>query len=200
LCIRSGRLHVVSTGTDEVVAYDLLRHRPIWRERVWTPTGANCDVHHINALAEIRGELWCSALGPKDGKLWSEARRGYIRNITRQHMVMGDLWHPHSLMVHRGKVYFCDSSRLRVKTLEGYVVAEAPGGYVRGLSIRKSNVFVGSSVGRTQSMGPGVDNPADPGEPSGLCAVRRFDLMTGTCLETFDLSGFGTEVYDVLAL
>jgi len=198
VCIHRGRLHVVSTGTDQILSYGLVKSRPICTGQVWSPSGAMRDLHHINGLAEFRGDLWCSAIGPKVGTLWAEARCGYITNITKGRRALDDLWHPHSLIGHRRNIYYCDSSRSRVLTLGGYVAAQAGDGYVRGLAISRSRIFVGSSVGRARSRSTGVHNPADPGEPSGTCAVRIFDLLTGTCLNTVDLSPFAKEIYDIL--
>lgn len=199
LCLSGGRLVVVSTGTDEVLSYHLEDHAPCRPQVLWSPTGAGRDVHHINSVVEVDGHLVVSAFGPVAGPRWADARNGYVYDITEARMLATGLRHPHSLAVREGRLYFCDSPRSRVLDLEGTVAAEAQG-YVRGLGFGRSSMLVGSSVGRRWSKSTGVENPADPGTPTGTCSVARFDCSTGRRLQDVDLSAFGTEVYDVLVL
>jgi len=199
-CLYRGRLVVASTGTDEVLSYELAGHRPRHPQVVWSPTGAGHDVHHVNSVVDIGGELWCCAFGPKAGEGWDTARSGYVYNISRGSVAVSGVGHPHSLRYHRGRIYYCDSPRSRVMRLDGTPVAQAQG-YVRGLAFAGDSVLVGSSVGRSRSKSSGVvHNPADEGEPTGSCGLSVFDLRSGQLAEWIDLSSFGDEVYDILTV
>lgn len=44
-------------------------------------------------------------------------------------------------------------------------------------------------------------NPADPGEPKGRCAIHLSNgIATMEGAQTFDLSSYADEIYDILVL
>jgi hypothetical protein len=198
LVLHRGRLVVPSTGTDQVLAYPWTSSGPGAPEVVWAASEAGRDTHHVNAVAVVDGHLLLTAFGPKTGERHSTATQGYVLDLTTGVRILEGIHHPHSVVAKGRGGLVCDSSRSRVLTLEGREVARSEG-YVRGLSVVGRQLYVGSSVGRKESKSQsGVSNPADPGVPVGRCQVRRFG--PGRQRPDVDLSEYGDEIYDLLAL
>lgn len=195
ICIDGDDLFAVSTGTDEVVRHSLRTGAP--PETVWSPSQAGADTHHLNAVIRRGDALLVSGFGPRAGATWSTARDGYIYDVASSRYLKRGLLHPHSLVSQRGILYFCESSRRSVRTLEGdrFVLD----GYARGLAFGADGaLFAGSSVGRRGAGDPAlVLNPADAGSARGRCTVSAF---TEGRSRTYDVSDLGDEVYDLLAL
>jgi hypothetical protein len=200
ILIRGGYLYVVSTGTDEVVRYRLENDQPTDREVAWRASSSSSDTHHLNSIAEFRGSLVVSGFGPKAGTLWSSATDGYIWDIERDMPILRDIYHPHSVACRGDQLLFCESSTSRLCSLRG-VVAQLHG-YTRGMVwLSERLVCVASSVGRKISKSTGlIANAADPGELIGHCQLVVVDVVTGQPRRTIDLSSFGDEIYDLLAL
>lgn len=195
-------LYVVSTGTDEVLCYDI-KEQSIENPRIiWRASDTKSDTHHINSIAEKNGEILVSAFGPKAGQLWSTALNGYILNITTGSLVMDKIYHPHSLSIKNGRIYYSDSHRNTFCVIDQPdAIFDLPG-YTRGVSWLTDNlVCVATSIGRRVSKSTGlIANPADPGEPSGECGILIGDVFEKRTIKKIDLSWFGPEIYDVLAL
>lgn len=196
IAVDGSALIVVSTGTDSVLRIDMetLRYESVWRAGA-----ADNDTHHLNAVAWLGGHLLCSGFGPKRADRWSSATDGYIYDITAGSYVATGLYHPHSLASFGETLYVCESSHSRVRTIEAPVAAVP--GYVRGLAFAQNGACaIGSSVGRHDaSLEHVVLNPADSGEPIGRCAIHMSESIAA-CerAQTFDLSGYANEIYDIL--
>lgn len=195
-------LYVVSTGTDEVICYDI-KEKSLENPRViWQASDTRTDTHHINSIVEKNGEILISAFGPKAGRLWSTASNGYVHNITSNSLVVDGIYHPHSLSVKGDKIYYSDSHR------NSFCVVGQPdcifelNGYTRGVSwLSDEMIFVATSVGRRISKSTGlIANPADPGELAGECSLLLGNVNQKRIVKKIDLSWFGPEVYDVLVL
>lgn len=191
-------MYVVSTGTDEILRYDLKGHRLENPEIVWRASRSGSDTHHVNSIVECGGELYVTAFGEKTGELWSSATNGYIHNISRDIRVKEGVYHPHSLSERGGRLYYCDSSRKAFCSLDD-VLFEVDG-YARGTAwLSDDRVCVGSSIGRRISKSTGlVANPADPGKSAGKSKIAIWDLNLNKYLADIDLSRFGPEIYDVV--
>ncbi|HUZ50395.1 MAG TPA: DUF4915 domain-containing protein [Candidatus Dormibacteraeota bacterium] len=197
IALDGNALIAVSTGTDSVLRIDMetMRHEVVWR------IGAGeTDTHHLNAVTWFGDHLLCSGFGPKSTDRWSSAIDGYIYDITANSYVATGLYHPHSLASFGEVLYVCESSYSRVRTIDMPVAALSLSGYVRGLAFTQDGAFaVGSSVGRHDaSLGDVVLNSADDGEPRGRCAIRMSDsIATQDGAQTFDLSSYANEIYDI---
>jgi hypothetical protein len=196
-------LYVVSTGTDEV------RRVPTDRlgapsEVVWQATDAGCDTHHVNAILPVKGRLFCSAFGPKNGDRWSTALAGYVVDIESGDIIERGIEHPHSLAVAPDDLYVAESRRARVYGIAHHRTFEVEG-YARGLCVLPDGFVVGLSRGRARSRSLGtIENAADPGERAGdmgLAFFRQSDSPPGAKpYARLDLSAYGPEVYDVMLL
>ncbi|MEA4909323.1 MAG: DUF4915 domain-containing protein [Anaerolineaceae bacterium] len=193
-------LYIVSTGTDQVLRYDLnatgLEHPSVF----WEASSAHKDTHHINSIVEMDGDLYISAFGPRTGELWASATQGYIHNISRDQQVARGIYHPHSLTTRRRQLFYCDSHHGTFCSLQGPLFYLD--GYSRGIVwLSDERVAVTTSIGRKVSKSTGkFMNPADPGEKAGTCSLSIKEISTGNTILASDLSWFGPEIYDLLLL
>lgn len=207
LLAHQGRLYIVSTGSDAVIAYDVLDDRVANPAVIWNVQGDRSnirqDTHHVNSIALWNEDIVVSAFGPKSGETWSTATKGYLLNLTQRTILAENLYQPHSLKAWRGKLYYCESARGRVTCL-GDASWEV-GQYTRGLDfIADDTIAFGSSVARKASKSSGlINNPSDPGEATGNCSVNLFHPFSAAeagQLLSNSLADYGTEIYDLLCL
>ncbi len=199
LFVRMGQLYVVSTGTDQVLRYELARNGIKNPQVIWSASEAGRDTHHVNSVAEWNGNIVVSCFGPKRGELWASAVEGYIHDIDRDLRIKDDIHHPHSLSVRGGQLYYCESSERRVASLDRSIFELD--GYTRGVAwLSDDLVCIGSSVGRKVSKSTDTANPRDPGEPFGNCEIVIGELSTGRLLKRIDLGWFNSELYDLVAV
>jgi hypothetical protein len=195
-------LFVASTGTDQIIAYPmegLVLGSP---RVVWSPSNALTDTHHVNSLAYVDGDLFCSAFGPKDDGSWSTTRNGYVRNVTTGATVLDGLRQPHSATWHDGQLYVCNSIEGSVNAGSDPVVFLT--GYARGLTFASDGtLFAGTSLARRPTQptdDPGVfRNPSDEGALHGQCAVVQM-TPAGTNRVEISIPPFGNEIYDIVVL
>jgi hypothetical protein len=194
------KLYVVSTGSDEVITYDILSNGVANPKVFWRASASGTDTHHINSITKLGEDIFISAFGPKAGALWSSASNGYIHNITRDIRIKDDIYHPHTLSERHGKLYYCESSTRLFCSLDGPVLKLE--GYTRGIGwLSDELVCVCSSVGRKVSKSTGlIANSADPGEEDGRSSMAIKNISNQQVIADVDLSRYGPEMYDVLVL
>ncbi|MHB8138587.1 MAG: DUF4915 domain-containing protein [Smithellaceae bacterium] len=195
-------LYVVSTGTDEVICYDIKENGFDHSRVVWKASDAKADTHHINSIVEKDGEILVSAFGPKAGQLWATASNGYVYNITTNEPVIDGIYHPHSLSVRNGDIYYSDSQRNSFCAANQRNSIFDLNGYTRGVSWLSNDVVcLATSIGRRVSKSTRfIANPDDPGELAGECGLTLGDISKKGVIKTIDLSWFGPEIYDLLVL
>lgn len=192
-----GAAFVASTGTDAVI-----KVTPTGEERFWRASEAGLDTVHVNSLLWHDGDCYVSAFGPKAGSLWSSAAEGFMLNTRTGIPVVSSIYHPHSLVRSLDRFWFCESSKMTVRSDRGDRLS-CTFGYVRGLAVTQKHIFVGSTVGRTRSVSTGVEiaNAADPGRPSGRCGVAVYEPHHPyENVDFIDLTAWGDEVYDIVAV
>lgn len=202
IAVSGQQLYVVSTRSDEVIAYTLRDRALAPCGAAWQASDARRDTHHLNAVAVIDNELMISGFGEKPGQTWSSAVNGYLVNASSGQFAARAVYQPHSICAADGEVYFCESARGRIATLSGK--QWHIGGYLRGLArLAPNRMAVGFNVTRKISKSTGLENnPDDPGAKSGECGVGVYDLAGGEprLLAQIDLSEHGNEIYDLLCL
>lgn len=196
------KLYIVSTGTDEVLCYDILNDVVSASSVFWQASDARKDTHHINSIIEKDGDILISAFGKKTGQFWSTATNGYIYNITKGIYVKEEIYHPHSLSVKDGRVYYSDSQNNTFCSIEDANPLFGLNGYTRGVTwLSDDLVCMASSIGRRVSKSTGlIANPADPGEIAGECNLIIGNIVSREIIKQVDLSWFGPEIYDLLTL
>ena len=188
--------YIVSTGTDSIVRFD-----PTQGERlIWLDNDRQTDTIHLNSVAFDGDRCLASAFGPKQNSLWTSAENGYVFDLGSGERLATGVYHPHSLIVSNGDMWFCESSRRLVRNTSGYERSLGRG-YLRGMAIVGDRMFVGSTVGRSRSRSTGalMDNPAGSGELAGRAGISILDLRDDAGQESFiDVTHFAWEIYDVL--
>jgi hypothetical protein len=194
------KLYVISTGTDEIIRYDISNNKLENPKTFWRADDAGKDTHHINSIVKMGDDLYISAFGPKSGKLWSSASNGYIYNITRKVRIKEGIYHPHSLSERNGQIYYCESSTRSFCSLDGPILKLD--GYTRGIGwLSDKLVCISSSIGRKISKSTGlIANSADPGEIEGKSGIVIRNIENQEIVAEVDLSMFGPEIYDVLVV
>jgi hypothetical protein len=198
ICVAGDVILVVSTGTDEVVAYHWGPQGFRFQGIVWTPSRARKDTHHINSITYVDSEnVLVTAFGPKKAELWQSANNGYVCNITSGTLLKTGINQPHSLRSLGQTLYYCESANQRLVALDRGNLCSAEG-YTRGLCFSGQNrAIFGTSVGRKQSKSTKIiRNPADPGDPFGVCGITDVDFRSH-CVFTTDMSKYGQEIYDI---
>jgi hypothetical protein len=202
IAVSGNLLYVVSTRSDEVLAYALQERAAVPRGVAWRASDARRDTHHLNAVAVIDDALMISGFGEKTGQTWSSAVNGYLLNASSGQFAAQAVYQPHSLCAADGEVHFCESARGSIATLSGR--QWHIGGYLRGLaSLAPGRMAVGFNVTRKVSKSTGIENnPDDPGAGGGECGIGVYDLSAGEprLLAEFDMSEHGNEIYDLLCL
>jgi hypothetical protein len=196
------QLYVVSTGTDQILCYEILNDSVSASKVFWQASNSQQDTHHINSIIEKDGDVLVSAFGTKTGQLWSTATGGYIHNITKNVRVKEGVYHPHSLSVRNEKIYYSDSQKNAFCSNEDDDPLFSLNGYTRG-AVWLSNevVCIASSIGRRVSKSTGlISNSADPGIPAGECNLIVGSITSKEIIAQIDLSWFGPEIYDLLII
>ncbi len=195
-------LVVVSTGTDQVLAYSLDGTEVGCARVIWAPSDSGTDTHHVNSVTVADGELLCTAFGPREDESWYTARNGYIRNLTTGKLVTEGLRQPHSATWHDRQLFFCNSLEGTVNTTETVIAYLY--GYSRGLAFdANGTVFAGTSLSRRPPSTVGdvgmFGNPSDEGELHGQCALIQMSETGVNRVET-SMALFGNEIYDIFVL
>ena len=196
----NGHLYVVSTGTDEILRYNISNDSINNSKIIWQASDAQKDTHHVNSIIEKDGEFFISAFGPKSDQFLSTATNGYIHNITKDIRVKEGIYHPHSLSIRNGMMYYCNSKKKSFCSLEGEHPLFHLNGYTRGTSwLSDDLVCLASSIGRRVSKSTGVvSNLAGLDEPADECNLIVGKISSKEIIAQIDLSWFGPEIYDLL--
>jgi hypothetical protein len=197
-----GELIVVSTGTDQILAYPIQDLQIGDPRVVWAPTSSGTDTHHVNSLAIADGELFCSAFGPREDDSWFSARNGYIRNVSNGTVLLDGLRQPHSATWHGGRLFFCNSLEGSVNISDNVVAYLY--GYSRGLTFgHDGTMYTGTSLSRRPREATDdtaiFGNPSDEGDLHGQCALIQMTESGANRLE-IAMAPFGNEIYDIVVL
>jgi uncharacterized protein (TIGR03032 family) len=206
LAVIGGDLHGSAAGHNAIV-----RLAPDGGfERVWWPTCVErrgrpvCDQNHIQlnsigAGATLRDSYFSASSTSVDrlrpGHLnYPVDRRGVIfSGRTREPMCTG-LTRPHSVRLHRGRVWVANSGYGEVGYVSGgrlEVVARLPG-WTRGLCVMDDVVFVATSrvIPRYARYAPGLD------VARSVCALHALSASTGRVLGSLEWP-FGNQVFAI---
>jgi len=196
-------MYAVSTGTDELLRLGLDADGGVSSEGiVWRPdSGGRGDRHHLNDVAVVGDQLLVSGFGPRPGpRTWEDARDGFVRSVGNGSVVLGPVYHPHSICdLGSGEFAVCESPRRRIVTSAGRISGPLPG-YARGLCVAGGKLYVGTSRNRHPSeplsILPYDRSSAPAGE--GIVAICELDLVTLALERVIELRPYGREVYDLV--
>jgi hypothetical protein len=196
------RMYAVSTGTDQIVELqirgsEIVSEHPFWRP---DPRGPLRDLHHLNSLCQLNGDLLVSGFGDKTENTWSHSGNGFVFNITRDRSVISGIHHPHSVIAFDKHLALCESKKGVLHVLGRGRVQKLPG-YVRGLCRLGDRLFVGTSIGRRASRTSSVINsPNARGIAAGECTLTAVDLHGLEIARIVDMGGLGEEIYELMVI
>lgn len=200
LWVEGDRLWAVSTGTDELLQLvlddaEVRSESVVWRPE---PDGPRADVHHLNTVARVSGDLLVSGFGPRTGERLRTANDGFVVRVEDGRRLASGIDQPHSLAEVAGALVICESRRMSVRRLDGEKSLRLSG-YTRGLCVADDSLLVGVSRGRLGSQGDDItENPGDPGEIAGSCAIVRCRPDSLEVEAVVDTAWLGMEIYDLL--
>jgi hypothetical protein len=207
LCVYDNALLITSTGSDELLRYELKRNGEPDDAgyAMWRASDAGSDTHHVNSVAVVKNHVYVSAFGLKTGEFWSSAVDGYIYDVTDKRVILNGLRHPHSLRGDSaGSIYYTESSRQTLCKAGSKPLII--GGYARGCDIAADGaILVGSNAARRVSRSRGVvTNSANPendaGQVVGKCSVAIVSAYDKPTRQYYDITPFGKEIYDICIL
>lgn len=178
---------------------------PRWRPRFVSALAPE-DRCHLNGLAMVDGRpRWLTALGATDTPQGWRANKkdgGIMLDHDSREIVATGLSMPHSPRWYRGRLWFLESGRGSLATLDpatGRVetVARVPG-FTRGLDFVDRVAFIGlSQLRETNAF---TDIPVTDELAERACGVWAVDIETGTTLAFLRFSGSVQEIFAVQAL
>lgn len=161
--VQGDKAYLVETGKNAIGVYQLPALTKVDEIRI---TQADEDVNHVNDLFIAGDRLLLSMFSLSCP--WREhgGRRGavaayHLREKRLREVLVTDLHQPHSVLLHEGELYYCQSGACEVKRgSETLFVAPS---YTRGLAIRDDTIYVGQS-----NLRRGADRRA-----AGIHILRR---------------------------
>lgn len=146
--IQNGKAYIVETELNSIGIYDLANLSRTG-EILFMPAGE--DFNHINDLYMDNDTILFSMF-TIDGKWRSKPENcGVILSYNLEHctidqVLFKSLHRPHSVIRHKGHIYYCNSSKFEVKRDEETIFHAD--GFTRGLAIVDRFLFVGQSYSR----------------------------------------------------
>jgi uncharacterized protein (TIGR03032 family) len=206
LAFAGGRLWLVATAFSCLATLDA-DHSFVPR---WTPpfitTLASEDRCHLNGMAVVGDRVaYVTALGETDepgGWRAGRATDGVLIDVATSEVLAAGLSMPHSPRWHAGRLWFLESGRGNLSTVdvrsgEVQAVAELPG-FTRGLAFLGDLAFVGlSQVRESSTFG---DLPLTRRLSERQSGVWMVDLRTGETVGFLQFEDLVQEIFDVALL
>jgi Domain of unknown function (DUF4915) len=204
-------VHSIRWHADAILAVATRSNRvfsihPVTGEgkEVWIGAEEETDVLHVNGLEMVDGHPIVSAFG----RCWrKDAGGGQLIDIASGDVMLSSIREPHSPVLVGEDLYIAESMSGTVQRRrrgEWSVIAEV-GPYCRGLVAVGDALWIGVSAMRGSSRTTGQRHSLLWSKARALqhfrCTLRRFDLRAQSLDSVeIDLTTYGLEVYDLLAL
>ena len=199
------KIYIASTGNDSIIEFlpDKGEEKIFWQEN-----SMGMDTIHINSMVWHNDQMIISAFGKKEGDQWITAKSGFLKNIHKEELIKESLFHPHTLTKTPEGIFFCESAKRRIMSIDGNDALDVGKGYVRGLLITEDKIAVGISHARKRSKSTGklndMDNKLMRSFQSG-CGIKIYKRygkrLTDTVFVKFiNLYPYSNEIYDLLLI
>lgn len=188
LILADSRIWVVSTGTNEIICYELSADGPSNPTCAYLhPSG---EPQHFNGIALHGGQLILSAFGVAAATSREVSNTGYMINIASGEHIRTGLDQPHSPLSHNHALLFCESkpSLLWLSDDASFRLE----GYLRGFAVAPDGNI---HVARSSPRPPREQLSADRADADILSIAPD-----GRVMGCQSLTGIGAEVYDLIAL
>lgn len=186
--VSGGNIHVVSTGSNEVVEFDW-NFTELSRRRFSEAP----DSWHLNCLgASPEGRIYFSAFGRFDttrGYKGADSGTGFIQDLRGDSILIDGLTQPHNLLFEvSGHYLFADSGTKSIcRARSGCVlVRRHVDGYPRGLAVHEGVLYVGLSCSRNVVLGQ-----------SDIQSATLLALHLDTLDEIGRIALTANEIYDI---
>ncbi len=199
-------LLVVSSGDNAIYRLHVDGNRIRGDELFWRfpETSEDKDDVHLNAITVHQGRLIGCCFGHRSAQGDWTHKDGRIFDIASGEVFFQGLGQPHSVFSGGGKIHVCESRTGKhfsgEQTDSGWTWSETNlWGYTRGITGSEDGVVIGISSSREVSRihGTPVNLNVDP---FGQCQIVEIDEADAGHHRVIDLSGFGTEVYDIVRI
>lgn len=174
---------------------------PLWKPK-WISGYAPEDRCHLNGMAMVKGKpKYVTALSQTNTPNgWREEKgtSGVIIDIEADKIIAKGLAMPHSPRWHNGKLWFLESGKGTLSTVDPEtgkvtVVATLPG-FTRGLTFFRSYAFIGLSQVRESVF---KELPVTQQQDERNCGVWVVDVRTGNTVAFLKFKGVVQELFDV---
>lgn len=188
LVVEDNQLWVVSSGTNEVIRYEMSASGPSAAQTVFRHP--DTELQHFNGLARHGGMLVLSAFGRSAEAVRRTSFTGYLIDIACGALIRVGLDQPHSPYSFEGSLLFCESQTSFLWHGDRHPVRL--GGYLRGVVVTADSVVhVAASAPR-----PPRDLLTDDRDDAAIWSLTP----DGNVLACDKLKGVGPEVYDLVTL
>jgi hypothetical protein len=203
LCWYNGRVMVVSSGTDEIIALEISGGKVLAEAVYWRleQGEARHDLQHLSGICAVPGGLIVCGFGKKSAQLWSSATDGFLIDLSRGSRILSALHQPHSVTRFSSSIFYCESRKMAIRRCYDTKFQLLPG-YTRGMCHSGSFLFVGASIGRKRSRSTEelVENFAESGSKCEEISISRLDPDTLSILSSTGFDSGGGEIYDLLPI
>jgi uncharacterized protein (TIGR03032 family) len=174
---------------------------PKWRPK-WISGLAFENRCHLNGLAMVDGEpKYVTSLSQADtpnGWRASKGTSGVIVDITTNRLIADGLSMPHSPRWHKNKLYFLESGKGSLSTVdhrsgEVTTIATLPG-FTRGLAFIGDFAIVGLSQVRDSAF---KDLPVTATKQERNCGIWVVDTRSGKTVGTLKFDGIVQELFEI---
>jgi hypothetical protein len=174
---------------------------PKWRPK-WISGLAFENRCHLNGLAMVNGApKYVTSLSQSDtpnGWRASKGTSGVIVDITTNRVIADGLSMPHSPRWHKNKLYFLESGKGSLSTVdhrsgEVTTIATLPG-FTRGLSFIGDYAIVGLSQVRDSAF---KDLPVTETKKERNCGIWVVDTRSGNTVGTLKFDGIVQELFEI---
>ena len=191
-------LYVISTGTDELIRYEITNKDIRNPKTIWKASDDKKENHHINSIFKFRGDLILSAFGKsRMDNAWRTATDGIIFNVTKGIILKDKIYQPHTVTSNGEELFYCESGKGLFSSMIGAI--KSLDGYARGVQFESKNIaYVATSVGRSKNKKSSlIYNPADYGHKNGKCGIHTINISSKKSFY-IDFGWFANEIYDLL--
>ena len=188
LIMADSRIWVVSTGTNQIICYELSAAGPSNPTCAYLhPSG---EPQHFNGIARHEGRLILSAFGVAAATSREVSNTGYMIDIASGAHIRTGLDQPHSPLSRNKSLFFCESKPSLLWL--GDDASFRLEGYLRGLAVAPDGIM---HVARSSPRPPHEKLRAVRGD-AGILSIAP----DGKVMGCQSLTGMGAEVYDLMAL
>lgn len=179
-------IYSVSTGDDSIRWYVFdAEKNTIELKETYFELFTGKDTQHINCIDVYKGDVYFSAFGKSPTGDFADAINGYIYNVSIKEKVVEGIYHPHSLLIIDGNIYYIESALCNIKLLDKTIIdAGDYSCYLRGLAFTDDYIVAGSSKNRKSK--------------DSSCSVLIFNKKTKEFVKDIKFTNHYIEVYDII--